>query len=137
MLWRRGNWRSGTVRGSKISSPKKGNSNMSNNKNSSHFKREFKLDAKNKRNNAIKTLNGTLPSPSAFRSLSFSLSHTLSLSALSLLQRYQNVKAELEAQQNLERVRMEKLVQSGALTSSRRMKSSKSLGNTGGSAVDE
>jgi hypothetical protein len=27
------------------------------------------------------------------------------------------VKAELEAQQNLERVRMEKLVQSGALTS--------------------
>jgi hypothetical protein len=27
-----------------------------------------------------------------------------------LLQRYQNVKAELEAQQNLERVRMEKLV---------------------------
>jgi hypothetical protein len=34
-----------------------------------------------------------------------------------LLQRYQNVKAELEAQQNLERVRMEKLVQSGALTS--------------------
>lgn len=37
-----------------------------------------------------------------------------------LLQRYQNVKAELEAQQNLERVRMEKLVQSGALTASRR-----------------
>jgi hypothetical protein len=33
-----------------------------------------------------------------------------------LLQRYQNVKAELEAQQNLERIRMEKLVQSGALT---------------------
>lgn len=33
------------------------------------------------------------------------------------MQRYQNVKAELEAQQNLERVRMEKLVQSGALTS--------------------
>jgi hypothetical protein len=33
------------------------------------------------------------------------------------LQRYQNVKAELEAQQNLERIRMEKLVQSGALTS--------------------
>ncbi len=30
-----------------------------------------------------------------------------------LLQRYQNVKAELEAQQNLERIRMEKLVQSG------------------------
>jgi hypothetical protein len=35
-----------------------------------------------------------------------------------LLQRYQNVKAELEAQQNLERVRMEKLVQSGAMMSS-------------------
>ena len=34
-----------------------------------------------------------------------------------LLQRYQNVKAELEAQQNLQRIRMEKLVQSGALTS--------------------
>jgi hypothetical protein len=33
-----------------------------------------------------------------------------------LLQRYQNVKAELEAQQNLERIRMEKLVQSGGLT---------------------
>lgn len=33
-----------------------------------------------------------------------------------LLQRYQNVKAELEAQQNLERVRMEKLVQSGSFT---------------------
>jgi hypothetical protein len=29
------------------------------------------------------------------------------------------VKAELEAQQNLERIRMEKLVQSGALTSKR------------------
>ena len=29
---------------------------------------------------------------------------------LSLLQRYQNVKAELEAQQNLERIKMEKLV---------------------------
>eukprot|EP00596_Hydrurales_sp_CCMP1899_P004576 CAMPEP_0119042068 /NCGR_PEP_ID=MMETSP1177-20130426/14328_1 /TAXON_ID=2985 /ORGANISM="Ochromonas sp, Strain CCMP1899" /LENGTH=250 /DNA_ID=CAMNT_0007008585 /DNA_START=219 /DNA_END=967 /DNA_ORIENTATION=- len=37
-----------------------------------------------------------------------------------LLQRYQNVKAELEAQQNLERVRMEKLVQSGAMTTTRR-----------------
>jgi RNA polymerase-binding transcription factor DksA len=37
-----------------------------------------------------------------------------------LLQRYQNVKAELEAQQNLERVRMEKLVQSGNLMGSRR-----------------
>ena len=34
-----------------------------------------------------------------------------------LLQRYQNVKAELEAQQNLERVRMEKMVQSGGFTS--------------------
>ena len=34
-----------------------------------------------------------------------------------LLQRYQNVKAELEAQQNLERIKMEKMVQSGALTS--------------------
>jgi hypothetical protein len=33
-----------------------------------------------------------------------------------LLQRYQNVKAELEAQQNLERIRMEKMVQSGSLT---------------------
>lgn len=33
-----------------------------------------------------------------------------------LLQRYQNVKAELEAQQNLERIRMEKLAQSGGLT---------------------
>lgn len=34
-----------------------------------------------------------------------------------LLQRYQNVKAELEQQQNLERIRMEKMVQSGSLTS--------------------
>jgi len=33
--------------------------------------------------------------------------------SIRLLQRYQNVKAELEAQQNLERVRMEKLVQTG------------------------
>jgi len=32
-----------------------------------------------------------------------------------LLQRYQNVKAELDAQQTLERIRMEKFVQSGAL----------------------
>jgi hypothetical protein len=40
-----------------------------------------------------------------------------------LLQRYQNVKAELEAQQNLERIRMEKMVQSGGLTSTRRPKS--------------
>ena len=39
-----------------------------------------------------------------------------------LLQRYQNVKAELEAQQNLERIRMEKMVQSGALTSTRKPK---------------
>jgi len=39
-----------------------------------------------------------------------------------LLQRYQNVKAELEAQQNLERIRMEKLVQSGALTSTKKKK---------------
>lgn len=35
-----------------------------------------------------------------------------------LLQRYQNVKTELEAQQNLERVRMEKSAQSGFTTSS-------------------
>jgi hypothetical protein len=34
-----------------------------------------------------------------------------------LLQRYQNVKAELEAQQNLERIRMEKMVQAGGMTS--------------------
>lgn len=34
-----------------------------------------------------------------------------------LLQRYQNVKAELEAQQNLERVRMEKIAQTGLLAS--------------------
>lgn len=39
-----------------------------------------------------------------------------------LLQRYQNVKAELEAQQNLERIRMEKMVQSGALTATRKPK---------------
>lgn len=45
-----------------------------------------------------------------------------------LLQRYQNVKAELEAQQNLERVRMEKLVQSGSFTSGTRKK--KGMGNT-------
>jgi predicted NodU family carbamoyl transferase len=32
-----------------------------------------------------------------------------------LLQRYQNVKAELEAQQNLERIRMEKMVASGGV----------------------
>lgn len=35
-----------------------------------------------------------------------------------LLQRYQNVKAELEAQQNLERIRMEKMLQSGVFTMS-------------------
>lgn len=45
-----------------------------------------------------------------------------------LLQRYQNVKAELEAQQNLERIRMEKAVQSGgigggSMTGTRRPKS--------------
>lgn len=39
-----------------------------------------------------------------------------------LLQRYQNVKAELEGEQNLERIRMEKAVQSGSLTASRRSK---------------
>jgi hypothetical protein len=39
-----------------------------------------------------------------------------------LLQRYQNVKAELEQQQNLERIRMEKMVQSGALTATRKPK---------------
>lgn len=32
-----------------------------------------------------------------------------------LLQRYQNVKAELEAQQNLERIRMEKMVAAGGV----------------------
>jgi hypothetical protein len=46
-----------------------------------------------------------------------------------LLQRYQNVKAELEAQQNLERIRMEKLAQSGGLTSM----SGTKKGKTGGS----
>ena len=58
---------------------------------------------------------------------------------LRLLQRYQNVKAELEAQQNLERIRMEKMVQSGALTSTRRPKAS-SAGTSGkrtGSAGDD
>jgi hypothetical protein len=34
-----------------------------------------------------------------------------------LLQRYQNVKAELEAQQIMERIRMEKVVQSGMFLS--------------------
>jgi hypothetical protein len=46
-----------------------------------------------------------------------------------LLQRYQNVKAELEAQQNLERIRMEKMVQSGALTSTRKPKPGKANQN--------
>ena len=57
-----------------------------------------------------------------------------------LLQRYQNVKAELEAQQNLERIRMEKMVQSGALTSTRRPKVGTATGNSGkrrGSAGDD
>ncbi len=50
--------------------------------------------------------------------LSYFSSLTASLICLTrLLQRYQNVKAELEAQQNLERIRMEKLAQSGGLTS--------------------
>jgi len=52
-----------------------------------------------------------------------------------LLQRYQNVKAELEAQQNLERIRMEKLVQSGGLTTNLNntstLKKSKKLVRTG------
>jgi len=46
-----------------------------------------------------------------------------------LLQRYQNVKAELEAQQNLERIRMEKMVQSGALTTTSRKPKAKKSGN--------
>lgn len=44
----------------------------------------------------------------------------LKFSFVRLLQRYQNVKMELEAQQNLERIRMEKLVQSGALMGSKK-----------------
>jgi hypothetical protein len=49
-----------------------------------------------------------------------------------LLQRYQNVKAELEAQQNLERIRMEKMVQSGGLTATTGKKTaSKSMKRTG------
>mmetsp|Transcript_2115 Transcript_2115/g.2876 ORF Transcript_2115/g.2876 Transcript_2115/m.2876 type:complete len:216 (-) Transcript_2115:127-774(-) len=51
-----------------------------------------------------------------------------------LLQRYQNVKAELEAQQNLERVRMEKMVLSGGFTStlnnSNKAKSAKTMKRT-------
>lgn len=59
-----------------------------------------------------------------------------------LLQRYQNVKMELEAQQNLERIRMEKLVQSGALMGSRKKKSSKtqrssSAGNAASADLNE
>ena len=42
--------------------------------------------------------------------------------SIRLLQRYQNVKMELEAQQNLERIRMEKLVQSGALMAPKKKK---------------
>ena len=41
-----------------------------------------------------------------------------------LLQRYQNVKAELDAQQTLERIRMEKFVQSGALKAQKPLKRS-------------
>lgn len=55
-----------------------------------------------------------------------------------LLQRYQNVKAELEAQQNLERVRMEKIVQTGILAATnvggstkQRSRSGKGLTRTG------
>ena len=47
----------------------------------------------------------------------------------SLLQRYQNVKAELEAQQNLERVRMEKMVQSGGFVSTLNSSVNKSKSN--------
>lgn len=47
----------------------------------------------------------------------------------SLLQRYQNVKAELEAQQNLERVRMEKMVQSGGFVSTLNASVNKSKSN--------
>jgi len=47
-----------------------------------------------------------------------------------LLQRYQNVKAELEAQQNLERIRMEKLAQSGGLTSVGNKKTTKTMKRT-------
>jgi hypothetical protein len=57
-----------------------------------------------------------------------------------LLQRYQNVKAELEAQQNLERVRMEKLVQSGALTSgggSRKLKGGTRSSNNMSGTLDD
>lgn len=51
-----------------------------------------------------------------------------------LLQRYQNVKAELEAQQNLERIRMEKLVQSGALTAKKPKKKNTKRSGTGNSS---
>lgn len=45
-----------------------------------------------------------------------------------LLQRYQNVKAELEAQQNLERIRMEKMLQSGVFTMSMNTRRKKGTG---------
>lgn len=59
-----------------------------------------------------------------------------------LLQRYQNVKMELEAQQNLERIRMEKLVQSGALMGSKKPRKGTSVGgsrsvSTAGGAADD
>ena len=44
-----------------------------------------------------------------------------------LLQRYQNVKSELEAQQNLERMRLEKESQSGAFG---RVKNNRMGGNS-------
>eukprot|EP01038_Epipyxis_sp_PR26KG_P013065 gene13065-17514_t len=50
-----------------------------------------------------------------------------------LLQRYQNVKAELEAQQNLERIRMEKLVQSGGLFTSTNKRPKSSTKRSGAS----
>ena len=58
--------------------------------------------------------------PLKFSTVIYFIFRLFSLYVSRLLQRYQNVKAELEAQQNLERIRMEKLVQSGALTSTRR-----------------
>lgn len=55
-----------------------------------------------------------------------------------LLQRYQNVKAELEAQQNLERVRMEKLVQSGTLTGgSRKLRGGTRSANSMSGTLDD
>jgi sialic acid synthase SpsE len=44
-----------------------------------------------------------------------------------LLQRYQNVKAELEQQQNLERIRMEKQVLSGSLNFTRRPRKQRAI----------